>query len=460
MSAPPQVPGFIDALSDVVGREQVLTDPELRAGFEVDWTGRYRGVATAVVRPGDTAEVADVLRCCGEFGASVITQGGNTGLVGGSVPAPDGPRPQIVLSTRRLDHLTPVDISAMQVTAGAGVTLAQWRDHARRSGLDAPVDFAARDSATIGGAIATNAGGSRVVRFGTMRQQVAGIQAVLSDGSVIGSLTGLPKETVGVHLASLLAGSEGTLAVITAARLRLVPWYRSHITAMVAVGDLDDAVAVLARVRHDVPSLDAVEVVLPAAMALVADHLGVTPPLSGDGIGAYVIIDCAAGYDPSAELGAAIGAAPEVIDAAVTTEGPARDHLLMFRDRITEAINAAGIPFKLDVAVGVDRLTELMVSAEAAVARHGGRLIPFGHLAEGNLHLNILEPGDTAAIADEVLGAVAALGGTISAEHGIGIAKTRWLPLVRTPAELEMMTAIRRSVDPHQMMNPRVLAGS
>lgn len=458
MTTPPNPTGLIDTLRDVVGRDHVLTDPQLRAGHEVDWTGRYRGTAVAVVRPRDTAEVAAVLRCCGHHRAVVITQGGNTGLVGGGVPVPDDPRPQIIVSTRRLDDLGPVDISAMQVTVGAGVTLARWRDHARASGLDSPIDFAARDSATIGGAIATNAGGSRVVRFGTMRQQVAGVEAVVSDGSVIGSLTGLPKETVGIHLASLLAGSEGTLAVITAARLRLVPWYRSHITAMVALRDLDDAVAVLARLRHTVPSLDAVEIILPAAMALVADHLGASPPVAGEGIGAYVIVDCAAAYDPSAELGAALGAAPEVIDAAVTTEGPARDHLLMFRDRITEAINANGVPFKLDVAVGVDRLSELMRHTEESVSRHGGRLIPFGHLAEGNLHLNILGARDTDAIAEEVLGTVAALGGTISAEHGVGIAKSRWLPLVRTPAELQMMAAIRRSVDPLQILNPHVLA--
>ena len=237
------------------------------------------------------------------------------------------------------------------------MTLARWRQHARAAGLDAPLDFASRDSATIGGAIATNAGGSRVVRFGTMRAQVAGITAVLADGSQVGSLAGLPKETVGIHWPSLIAGSEGTLAVVTAARLRLVPWYRHTATAMVTTARLDDAVAVLAALRADVRTLDAVELILPEAMAVVAAHLGATPPVGGDGsgVGAYVVVECADHADPTDELMAALADRPEILDAAVTTEGPARDRLVAFRDRITESISALGVPLKLDVAVPVGR---------------------------------------------------------------------------------------------------------
>jgi FAD/FMN-containing dehydrogenase len=443
-----------DALAQVVGADQVLTDPDLRAGYETDWTGRYRGPAVMVVRPGSHTEVSAVLLACAHHGASVVCQGGNTGLVGGGVPRPDG-RPWVVISTRRLDHLGVVDTGASQVTVGAGVTLAGWRRHAQTVGLDAPVDFAARDSATIGGAIATNAGGSRVIRFGTMRRQVMGIQVVLATGDTIGSLSGLPKETVGLHLPSVLTGSEGTLGIVTAARLRLVPWYRSTVTAMMTTAGLNDAVALLARLRHTVPSLDAVEVVLPDAMDLVAAHLGTAPPVRRGG--AYLIVECAAHHDPTEELASVLGTAPEVLDAAVTTEGPAREHLVGFRDRITEAINAQGVPFKLDVAVPVHHLEELVEVARTAVARHGGRLIPFGHLAEGNLHLNTLEAGDTDAIATEVLAAVAGFGGTISAEHGVGIAKTRWMHLVRSPADLAAMRAVKLALDPTGMLNPGVL---
>jgi FAD/FMN-containing dehydrogenase len=445
---------LLDELTATVGPDHVLVDDDLRAGYETDWTGRHTGTATAIVRPGSTDEVAGCLAACTRHGAAVISQGGNTGLVGGGVPRSIDGRAVVVLSTRRLTALGPVDVGAMQVTAGAGVTLAAWRVHARAAELDAPVDFAARDSATIGGAIATNAGGSRVVRFGTMRQQIVGIEAVTATGDVIGSLAGLPKETVGLHFPSLLAGSEGTLAIITTARLRLVPWYRSTVTAMIATADLTAAVALLGRLRGRVPSLDAVELILPEALDLVSTHLGRTPPVRG---GAVVVVDCADHVDPSSQLTTALGDAPEVLDAAVTTDGPARDHLLELRDRITESINAVGTPYKLDVAVPVDRLAELLDVARAAVARHGGRLVPFGHLAEGNVHLNVLQAGNTDAIATEVLGAVAAMGGTISAEHGVGIAKTRWLHLVRSPAELALMRSIRTALDPHGTLNPGVL---
>ncbi len=443
------------ALAEIVGAEHVLTDPEITRGMATDWTGRFRGEARLVVRPGDEGEVAAVVSRCADAGAPIVPQGGNTGLVGGSVPRD---RPMVLLTTSRLVERGPVDQGAMQVTLGAGVTLAGWRSHARQAGLDAPVDFASRDSATVGGAAATNAGGSRVVRFGTMRAQLTGVRAVLADGSVIGSLAGLSKETVGLHWPSLLAGSEGTLGVITAVRVRVVPWYRRTATAMVTTRSLADAVALLGGLRVGLAHLDAVELVLPEAMALVSAHLGASPPVPSPGDrGAYVIVECADHADPTDELSDALGERSEVVDAAVTTEGPARDRLVAFRDRITEAINAAGVPLKLDVAVPVDRLEQLLAAARRVIARYGGRLVPFGHLAEGNVHLNVLEAGDSEAITVGVLEAVVGLGGTISAEHGVGIAKSHWLHLVRTPAELAALEAIKRALDPSGLLNPGVL---
>ncbi|MBA3803219.1 MAG: FAD-binding oxidoreductase [Acidimicrobiia bacterium] len=441
-------------LADVVGRAHVITDRDRLATFETDWTGRFQGTAAMVVRPGSTDEVSGVLTRCKAQGVGVVTQGGNTGLVGGGVPRPDGDAP-VVLSTIRLDELGGVDCDAMQVTAGAGVTLAAWQAQARDAGLDAPVDFASRESATIGGAVATNAGGSRVVRFGTMRSQVVGIEAVLADGSVVGSLSGLAKETAGIHWPSLLAGSEGTLAVVAAARLRLVPWYRRTATALVAVDDIAAAVSLLAYVRARLDSLDSIELVLPAAMALVAEHLGADVPV-GDS-GAYVLVECAAHDDPVDELAAAIESSGAVLDAAVSAEGPRRDHLVAFRDRITESIAAAGVPLKLDVAVPVSRLDELVRRATATVDELGGRLIAFGHLAEGNLHLNVLGAGDAEAITDTVLRTATELGGTISAEHGIGIAKAPWLGLVRSAADLAAARAVRDAFDPQRMLNAGVL---
>jgi FAD/FMN-containing dehydrogenase len=446
--------GLREELAAIVAPEHVLADRDVTSSYTREWTGRFAGEALLVVRPGSTAQVAEVLRACAAAGAPVVPQGGNTGLVGGSVPRGE---PMVVLSTSRLTAREEVDVSAAQVTLGAGVTVADWRRHARAAGFDAPVDFASRDSATVGGAVATNAGGSRVVRFGTMRAQVAGLTAALADGSVIGSLAGLPKETVGVHWPSVLAGSEGTLGVVTAVRLKLVPWYRHTATAMVATASLADAVAVLGALRAGVPNLDAVELILPEAMAVVAGHLGATPPVGDAATGAYVVGELADHGDPTDALTSALAGLPEVRDAAVTTEGPARERLVAFRDRITEAINTRGVPLKLDVAVPVGALDELMAAVRAALAAHGGVAVPFGHLAEGNVHVNILEPGDRDALTGDILRAAASLGGTISAEHGVGVAKTGWLHLVRTPAELAAAAALKRALDPAGILNPGVL---
>ena len=447
--------GLAAELQAIVGADHVLVDADVTASYATDWTGRFSGEVSMVVRPADAAETGAVLAACARAGAAVVPQGGNTGLVGGSVPRG---RPMVVLSTRRLVDLGSVDGGAMQVTAGAGVTIAGWREHARTAGLDTPVDFASRDSATIGGAIATNAGGSRVVRFGTMRAQVVGVEAVLANGAMVGSLAGLPKETVGIHWPSLLAGSEGTLGVVTAARLRLVPWYRSTATAMIATSGLDEAVDVLAALRAGVPHLDAVELILPEAMDVVTAHIGTAPPVGpAPDDGAYVLVECADHADPTDELLEALTGLPSVKDAAVGTDGPSRERLISFRDRITESISALGVPLKLDVAVPVGALTELLARTRQSLAKHGGRLVPFGHLAEGNVHINVLDAGDREAITAEVLTAATELGGTISAEHGVGVAKTGWLHLVRSPAELAAAASIKHALDPAGLLNPGVL---
>ncbi len=458
---------FHEALVAAVGASHVLTEPDERAGYEVDWTGRYRGTCSAVVRPASTAEVSRVVELCNELDVVIVPQAGNTGLVGGGVPRDQSTsatsrRPVIVLSTTRLDQVGPVDTSSMQVTAGAGVTLARWREQARAARLDTPIDFAARDSATVGGAIATNAGGSRVLRFGTMRQQVMGIEAVTADGAVVGSLAGLPKEAAGIHWPSLLAGSEGTMAVITAARLRCVPWYDHTATALVALSSHAAAVALVGLLRQQVPSLDAVEIIEPAALELVAAHIDRHPPVSTPKGGTYVVIDCADRVDPTDTLTNALQQADGLVDSAVTSDPVQRSRLIEFRDRITEAIAArstdVGVPtFKLDVAVPVNALGELIAIAQRSADRDGCDLIAFGHLAEGNLHLNHIGTRDPADIAAAVLPEVARLGGTISAEHGIGSAKAPWMHLIRSEADLAAQHRIRLALDPNQILNPGVL---
>jgi FAD/FMN-containing dehydrogenase len=444
---------LVEDLAEIVGPEQVLRDPDLIATYSTDWTRRYQGSPRLVVRPGSTGEVSEILRICQRDGAALVPQGGNTGLVGGGVPRGDS---MIVLSTQRLTHCGEVDPGASQVSLGAGVTVAGWRRIARAVGLDAPVDFAARDSATVGGATATNAGGSRVVRFGAMRSQVVGLHAVLADGSVVGSLAGLTKETIGLHWPSVLCGSEGTLAVITEVRLKVVPWFQHVTTALIATRSLANAVATLGAVRP-LPTLDAVELILPEAMALVADHLGATPPVGDAQTQAYLMVEVADHTDPTGALLEALENGGEIQDAAVATDGPQRQRLIAFRDRITESISAQGVPLKLDVAAPVDALDELLTRVRRCIERYGGRLVPFGHLAEGNVHVNVLEPGNVDAITAEVLHAAASLRGTISAEHGVGVAKSSWLHLVRSPQELAAIDAVKYALDPTDILNPGVL---
>jgi FAD/FMN-containing dehydrogenase len=440
---------LVGRLRAVVGDAHVLTDADLRAGYETDWLGKYHGVAACVVRPGSVEEVAEVVRTCAAAGAHIVPQGGNTGLVGGSVPR-DG---EVVLSTRRLTSLGPVDTASMQVTAGAGVTIEALQQHARSAGTDFAVDWGARASATVGGGVSTNAGGSRVVRFGTMRAQVMGLQAVLADGSVIDQLGGLPKETAGPSLSSLLVGSEGTLGVVTAARLRLVPWFRQTAAALVACESIDDAVAMLPTLRG-LASLDAVELLMPSAVHIACEHLGIGPPLPLDFAGAFVMVDCAAHEDPALELARVVGDR-----RGVMALGTQRDQLYRIRDHVTIAIGARGVPVKLDVAVPVHRLAELMSFVESMVASiHGAELIAFGHLAEGNVHVNVLGAGDEVArVTESVLQQAIDLGGTISAEHGIGVAKVAWLERVKGPAAVAAMRAVKDALDPEHTLNPGVL---
>ena len=442
---------LVDELQALLGTSAVITDPQVRAGYEVDWTGRYRGEARCVVRPHHLDEVVAVVGACAAAGVPIVTQGGNTGLVGGSVPHGGAP---VVLSLRAMTRLDPVDVPAAQVTAGAGVTIEALQRHARGAGLDFGVDWGARASATVGGAVATNAGGSRVVRFGTMRAQVMGVQAVLADGSVVDDLRGLPKETVGPHLPSLLTGSEGTLAVITAARLRLVPLFDHHVAALVVLGSLDDAPDLLASLRG-LGDLDAVEVILGPAARLVDAQTGLRLPLAVPDGGAAVIVDCAGWSDPTDALTVAIGDRDGVL-----ADGARRLHLFEVRDHITTSINERGVPLKLDVAVPVARLSEVVAVTEAALGRHAptARLYAFGHLAEGNLHLNVLGAGEAAAaITADVLDAVVGLGGTISAEHGVGVAKVAWLERVKGPGSAAALRAIKRALDPAGILNPGVL---
>jgi FAD/FMN-containing dehydrogenase len=444
-----------DELRAVVGTAHVLEDASVVASYETDWTGRFHGAARCVVRPASTEEVVGVLVACAQAGVAVCVQGGNTGLVGGGVPA-DG---SVLLAMTRLRDIEDVDVVAAQVTVGAGCTLAALQQAVRAEGLDVGVDFAARDSCTVGGMVATNAGGERVLRWGTMRAQVIGIEAVLPDGSLVGRLTGLPKDNTGYDLASLLAGSEGTLAVITRLRLRLVPLLAGRAIALCAVAGTAEAVE-LVRSMRSLPSLEAAELFYADGLALVRSHGGLPAPF-GVEYPAYLLVECAQRSDPTDELLAALDAAGDlVLDATVASDPRGRQALWAYRETHTESINAVGVPVKLDVAVPLAVFAEFAAALPGAVAEvvPEARTILFGHVNEGNLHVNVLGVLDhDEQVSNAVLRLVASYGGSISAEHGVGRAKVSWLDLARSAAEIALLRTIKQAIDPAGLLNPGVL---
>jgi FAD/FMN-containing dehydrogenase len=440
-------------ITEVVGSEHVLEGDDLTAGFSVDWTGRYRGHTPAVVRPGDIDEVAAVLALCAEHGTPVVPQGGNTGLVGGGVPLGG----EVVLSLRRLTSLAPVDTAARAVTAGAGVTIGELQRHAAAAGLEYAVDLASRDSATVGGTVATNAGGLRVVRFGATRAQLLGIEAVLSDGRVLRHLGGLTKDNTGYDLAGLLCGSEGTLAVVTAARLRLVAPRPQRTTALVAFASIGDAIDAAGAWAGAVEGVEAIEFMVSDGVGLVADRLGLARLVAAP---AHLLVEAAGSADPTDALAAVVASTPGVLDVAVGRSAGQRERLWRYREGHTEAINQLGPPHKLDVTLPHDRLADFIDAVPSAVEalRPGASVWLFGHAGDGNVHVNVtgVAPDDP-VVDDVVLHLVADLGGSISAEHGIGTAKRPWLGLNRSPEELSAFAAIKGALDQAGILNPNVL---
>ncbi len=448
---------LLSELEAAVGPEHVLTDRDVTESFSRDWTGRWSGRPVAVARPGTTQQVAAVVAACAAHGVPLVPQGGNTGLVGAGIPR-DG---ELVLSTRRLLGLGAVDLPARTVEVGAGITLGEVQRHARAAGLDLGIDFAARDSATLGGIAATNAGGERVMRHGTTRVQILGVEAVLADGSVISRLSGLPKDNVGYDLVQLLVGSEGTLAVLTRVQLRLVPYLRERSAALVAVASISDALNTLQSLRARLPSLEAADYFHSDGLRLVLEHTGLKSPFSV-AYPVYLLVEIA-GPGAMDDLAGALSHIAQVQDAAIGEATSERRRLWALREGHTEAINARGVPVKLDVAVPTARLEEFEEALPNVVraAAVNAEIVLFGHLAEGNVHVNILgvpNEADQEAVTDSVLRLVVSLGGSISAEHGVGRAKRRWLALQRGKADVAAMLSIKHALDPAGILAPgRVL---
>lgn len=447
--------GLPGRLEGIVGHGHVLTDASVMAQYLEDWSRRWRGAALLVVRPGSTAEVAAVMAACHEARVPVIVQGGNTGLVGGSVPPAAGSTDAlpVLLSTRRLTEMGAVDPLTGQVTVGAGATLGDVQRHVAAAGWHYGVDLAARDSATIGGTVATNAGGIHVVAFGMTRMQVVGIEAVLPDGTVLSHLAGMLKDNTGYDLGSLFCGSEGTLGVITAVRLRLHRPVGRTTVALIGCASYDEALALMTSAVAPTARLIAAEVTDEKGMELAMDLRGLPWPLAARHP-LVLLLEVADGGDASGLVGL------DDADVVVGFDASEQSRLWAYREAQGEAFSALGVTHKLDVSVPLPSLAACCDELRSIVGSYPGMVAfgVFGHLADGNIHVEMHGPdADDPAPDLAVLRCVARYGGSISAEHGVGRAKAAELHLCRSEAEIAAMRAVKAAWDPEGLMNPGVI---
>jgi FAD/FMN-containing dehydrogenase len=460
---------ILDKLAQAVGGKHVLTEGDLSA-HEHDWRKRYQGRALAVVRPASTEEVTRVLGLCAQARVSVVPQGGNTGLVGGSVP--DATGRQVLLHLGRLNRVREVDTANLTLTAEAGCVLQQVQEAAAAHGLLFPLSMASEGSCTIGGNLASNAGGTQVLRYGNARELCLGLEVVTAQGEVWHGLTGLRKDNTGYDLRDLFIGSEGTLGVITAATLKLHPEPAVRCTALVAVPDLDAAVALLQRARSSLASsLTGFEVMNEASLALVAQHFPALPQaLPASPWKVLLELSDHEGQAHARGLFERLleGALEDgmATDAAIAESLDQSNKLWHLRESIPLAQAQEGLNIKHDISLPISRVAGFVPGTDALLRRHvpGVRLVNFGHLGDGNLHYNVQAPPGTdaaaflqaheAAVNRIVYDAVVAHGGSISAEHGIGQLKLDEMRRYKPTVALDMMRAIKKALDPLGVMNP------
>ena len=465
---------FLAALRGLIGDAHVLSDGDLSA-HERDWRKRFRGQALAVARPGTTEEVAAVVRLCAAHGVSLVPQGGNTGLVGGGVPDDSGR--QLVLHLGRMQRVRRLDPDNLTVTVEAGCVLQALQQQVDEAGLLFPLSLAAEGSCTIGGNLASNAGGTQVLRYGNARELCLGLEVVTPEGEVWDGLSGLRKDNTGYDLRDLYIGSEGTLGVITAATLKLHPKPGATMTALAACEDIHACVALLnlARQRLDA-GLTGFEVMERFSLALVARHFPQqAQPLPGAPW--TVLLELCGRTEPQAraDLESLLGDALEqgLVSDAVVAESLAQSHALWhLRESIPLAQAEEGLNIKNDIALPVSAIPAFVTDTAQALRQRvpGIRLVTFGHLGDGNLHYNLQVPEGEDGVAflarwekalnTVVNDAVMALGGSFSAEHGIGALKREELALRKSPVALALMRRLKQALDPQGLMNPgRLLPG-
>ena len=460
---------FHTRLAAVVGPTHVLTAPADTEPYLVDWRGRYRGAARAVVRPRTTEEVAAVVRVCAEAGVPIVPQGGNTGMCGGATPHAQGD--EVVLALSRLNRVRAVDAANATLTVEAGVTLRGVQEAADDAGMYFPLSLGSEGSCTIGGNLSTNAGGTAVLRFGNARELALGLEVVLADGRVWDGLRGLRKDNTGYDLKQLFIGAEGTLGIVTAAVLKLFPAPTAHVTALAGVNGVEQAVKLLRVAKQSLGErLTGFELISDFAFGLSRTHHPDLPdPLPGHPW--FVLLQVDAATDATAlaaEVADALGRAVDAgaaQDAVVAQSQEQADRLWAVRENITEAQRREGPNIKHDISLSVSAIPAFVDSSVAALAQAlpGARPLIFGHLGDGNLHYNLAAPVgadadafmDNAAVANRIVhDLVAATGGSISAEHGIGQLKRDELTHYKSGIEIELMRRVKAAFDPRGLLNP------
>ena len=461
---------LIQTLSDITGPAHVLTDGDLSA-YTHDWRKRAHGKALAVVRPASVEEVAAVVRACATAGVSLVPQGGNTGLAVGSVPDESGT--QVVLRLQRMQAVRSIDADNLTITVEAGCILQNLQSAAEKAGFLFPLSLAAEGSCTIGGNLATNAGGTQVVRYGNARDLCLGLEAVTAQGDIWHGLSGLRKDNTGYDLRDLLIGSEGTLAVITAATLKLYPQPAARLTAWAALPSMEAAVTLLGLAhQHLGAGLTGFEVMGQFALALVDKHFPqLRVPLFKDAPWCVLLENsdheseahARTQFERLLEIAFEQGCVSDAVVAENLGQAKALWHI---RESIPLAQAEEGLNIKHDISIPVSRIPEFVSTTDALLAQEipGVRLVNFGHLGDGNLHYNVQAPenGDARVFLHEqeehvntlVYDSVARFDGSISAEHGVGSLKTDKLPHYKSAVALSTMRAIKQALDPQNTLNP------
>jgi FAD/FMN-containing dehydrogenase len=467
-------PDMLQALRGIVGAEHVLSACDL-SSYELDWRKRYRGKALAVVRPASTEQVAAVVRLCAQHDVSIVAQGGNTSTVGGAVPNESGQ--QVLLSMQRMHRVRHIDAANLTLTVEAGCILHKVQQSADQAGLLFPLSLASEGSCTIGGNLATNAGGTQVLRYGNARELCLGLEVVNAQGEIWAGLSGLRKDNTGYDLRDLFIGSEGTLGIITAATLRLFPRPTASITALVSCDNLSACVSVLQHMQAACgPELTGFEVMSRASLDLVRQHLPQVAVAVGLELSASpawtALIEVASSHEQAIvqeHVESALhqlqtqGTASDVRIAHNLTQAHAMWHV---REAIPLAQAEAGLNVKHDIALAVSAIPAFVAHVDGLIKQRWpeARLITFGHLGDGNLHYNVQAPegGDAAgflrehesALNELVFDAVMAQGGSIAAEHGIGQLRRTELARRKDPVALAMMRAVKQALDPAGLFNP------